>query len=60
MEAFREGLRGAGFIEGQNLVIELRYAQRGPQQLIEFATEFVRLQVDVIQANGDLAPRIAQ
>ena len=60
LESLREGLREAGFVEGQNLVIELRYAQRGPQQLAEFAAEFVRLQVDVIQANGDLAPRVAQ
>jgi putative ABC transport system substrate-binding protein len=60
LESFREGLREAGFVEGQNLVIELRYAQRGPQQLAEFAAEFVRLQVDVIQANGDLAPQVAQ
>jgi putative ABC transport system substrate-binding protein len=60
LESFREGLREAGFVEGQNLVIELRYAQQGPQQLAEFAAEFVRLQVDVIQANGDLAPQVAQ
>lgn len=60
LEAFREGLRDGGFIEGQNVIVELRYAQRGPQQLTEFAAEFVRMKVDVIQANGDLAPRVAQ
>jgi putative ABC transport system substrate-binding protein len=60
MEAFRQGLREMGFVEGQNAVIELRYAQRGPQQLVELAAELVRSQVDVIQASGDLAPRIAQ
>ena len=60
MESFRQGLREAGFIEGQNLVIELRYAQKGSQQLAELAAEFVRLKVDVIQASGDLAPRIAR
>ena len=60
LELFREGLREAGFVEGQNLIIELRYAKRGPQQLAEFAAEFVRLKVDVIQANGDFAPRVAQ
>jgi ABC-type uncharacterized transport system substrate-binding protein len=60
MEAFRQGLREAGFVEGQNLVIELRYAQRGPQQLAELAAEFARLRVDVIHASGDLAPRVAQ
>jgi len=60
LEAFREGLRDGGFIEGQHVVVELRYAPRDPQQLAEFAAEFVRMKVDVIQANGDLAPRVAQ
>jgi len=60
MESFRQGLREAGFIDGQNVIIELRYAQKGPQQLAEFAAEFVRMNVDVIQASGDLAPRIIQ
>ena len=60
MESLREGLRQAGFIEGRNLVIEMRYAQRGPQQLAELAAELVRLKVEVIHASGDLAPRVAQ
>jgi putative tryptophan/tyrosine transport system substrate-binding protein len=60
LEAYREGLRDGGFVEGQNVIVELRYAQRGVQQLAEFAAEFVRMKVDVIQANGDLAPRVAQ
>ena len=33
MESFRQGLRAAGFVDGQNVAIELRYAQKGPQQL---------------------------
>jgi putative ABC transport system substrate-binding protein len=60
MEAFRQGLRDLGFIDGQNVIIELRYAQGGVQQLPELAAELVRLKIDVIQASGDLAPRIAQ
>src|SRR5262245_16442220 len=60
LESFREGLREAGFIEGQNLVVELRYSRRGPQYLPELAAELVRLNVEVIQASGDNAPRIAQ
>jgi putative ABC transport system substrate-binding protein len=31
MESFRQGLRALGFVDGQNVVVELRYAQRGPQ-----------------------------
>jgi putative ABC transport system substrate-binding protein len=60
LESFREGLRGSGFVEGQNLVIALRYAQRGLQQLPELAAELVHLKVEVIEASGDFAPRVAQ
>jgi ABC-type uncharacterized transport system substrate-binding protein len=60
MESFRQGLRALGFVDGQNTAIELRYAQRGPQQLPELAAELIRLKVDVIFASGDLAPKVAQ
>ena len=60
MESFRQGLRALGFVDGQNIAIELRYAQRGPQQLPELAAELIRLKVDVILAPGDLAPKVAQ
>jgi putative ABC transport system substrate-binding protein len=60
MESFRQGLRASGFIDGENIAIELRYAQRGSQQLPELAAELVRLKVDVIFAGGDLAARVAQ
>src|SRR5262249_48584381 len=60
MESFRQGLRALGFVDGQNVAIELRYAQGGPQQLPELAAEVVRLKVDVIFASGDLAPQVAQ
>jgi putative ABC transport system substrate-binding protein len=60
MESFRQGLRASGFVDGQNIAIELRYAQGGPQQLPELAAELVRLKVDVIFASGDLAPKVAQ
>jgi putative tryptophan/tyrosine transport system substrate-binding protein len=60
MESFRQGLRALGFVDGQNIAIELRYAQGGPPQLPELAAELVRLKVDVIFASGDLAPKVAQ
>src|SRR4030095_16954708 len=47
LESFREGLREAGFIEGENLVIELRYSRTGLQHLPELAAELVRLKVEV-------------
>ena len=60
MESFREGLRQFGFIEGQNIAIEIRYAQNGLKQLPELAAELVRMKVDVIASFGDFAPRIVQ
>ncbi len=60
LELFRDGLREAGYIEGHNLIIELRYSRRGSQHLPELAAELVRLKVEVIQASGDHAPKIAQ
>jgi putative tryptophan/tyrosine transport system substrate-binding protein len=60
MESFRRGLREQGYVEGRNVAIELRYAERGPQQLPELAAELVRLNVDVILASGDFAPKVAQ
>jgi len=60
MESFRQGLRALGFVDGQNIAIELRYAQRGPQQLPELAAELISLKAGVILAPGDLAPKVAQ
>ena len=60
LKSFREGLREAGFIEGENLVIELLYSKTGLQHLPELAAELVRLKVEVIEASGDFAPRVAQ
>jgi len=47
-EAFRQGLRQLGYVEGKNIVIEWRYAEGKLNRLDEFAAEFVRLKVDVI------------
>ena len=52
MEAFRQGLRDLGYVEGQNLVIEYRYAEGSAERLPDLAAELVRLQVDVIVAGG--------
>src|SRR6266849_2462023 len=48
VEAFRQGLRDLGYVEGQNLVLEARYAEGHPERLSDLATELVRLQVDVL------------
>jgi putative ABC transport system substrate-binding protein len=59
-EAFRQGLRALGYIEGQNLVIEFRYAEGKAERLPDLAAELVRLQVEVIVAGGAPAIRAAQ
>jgi ABC-type uncharacterized transport system substrate-binding protein len=50
-EAFRQGLRDLGYIEGQNIVVENRYAE-GVAEYPNLATELVRLKVDVIVASS--------
>jgi putative ABC transport system substrate-binding protein len=47
-EAFRRGLRELGWIEGQNLAIEYRWAEGRPERMRQLAEELVRLQVDII------------
>jgi putative ABC transport system substrate-binding protein len=58
-EAFRQGLRDLGYVEGQNLVIERRSAEGRTESLRDLAAELVRLQVDVIVTGGDNAARVA-
>jgi putative tryptophan/tyrosine transport system substrate-binding protein len=52
LEAFRQGLRDLGYIEGQNVVIEYRSADGRPERFSELATELVGLKVDVIVTRG--------
>ena len=54
LEAFRRGLRALGYIEGQNISIEYRYAEGRFNQLAKFADDLVRLKVDVIVAGGGI------
>ena len=48
--AFKEGLRELGWVEGKQIELEYRYAGGQVDKLSEFATELVRLKVDVIVA----------
>jgi putative tryptophan/tyrosine transport system substrate-binding protein len=50
LEAFRQGLREFGWVEGQNIVIEGRWAEGRLDRLPDLAAEMVRLNVDVIAA----------
>ena len=60
LESFREGLRRSGFVEGQNVAIDLRYVQAGQQTLAEHAADLVRAKVAVIATFGDSGTKIAQ
>src|SRR5262245_48004206 len=51
-EAFRQGLRDFGYVEGKDVVIEWRYAEGNPNTFPELAADLVRLKVDVIVAPG--------
>lgn len=58
-EAFAQGLRQLGYIEGRNIIIEYRFAAGREDRLPELAAELVRLNVDVIVAGSTPAARAA-
>jgi len=60
VEAFRQGLRELGYVEGKNIVIEYRWAQGKADRLPDLAEELVRLKVDVIVSNGPTPTRSAK
>ncbi len=59
-EAFRQGLRDLGYIEGQNIVIEMRNVESKVDLLADLAVELVQLKVDLIVALEPPAVRAAQ
>ena len=60
IEAFRQGLRELGYVEGKNILIEQRYAEGQLNHMNELAAELVRLKVDVIVTIGPAATRPAK
>jgi putative tryptophan/tyrosine transport system substrate-binding protein len=60
VEAGKAALRDAGYIEGQNIVVEYRFAGRSLETLQAQAAELVALKVDVLVVVGDLAIRTVQ
>ena len=60
IESFRQGLRELGYVEGQNIAIEYRFAEGRPERLLALAAELVLLKVDVIVTGGPPAPEAAK
>jgi len=59
-DAFRQGLHELGYVEGQTITIEWRYAEGREEQLPALAAALVRLDVDVIVTAGALATQVAK
>lgn len=60
VDTFRRGLRDLGYVEGQTIAIEYRWAEEKPARLPELAAELVHLKVDVIVAPGGQAAQAAR
>jgi putative ABC transport system substrate-binding protein len=59
-EAFRQGLRELGYVEGESVFIEYQFADGRPDHLPALAAELVRLKVSVIVTEGTTATRVAK
>src|SRR3989442_5103733 len=59
-EGFLQGLRESGYVEGQNIAIEQRYAEGKPELFPDRAADLIRLKVDVIFARGPWAVSAAK
>jgi putative ABC transport system substrate-binding protein len=60
LEAFRQGLRELGYVEGQNIAIESRWTEGKDDRLPALAADLVRSKVDVVVAETGAATRAAQ
>jgi putative ABC transport system substrate-binding protein len=59
-DGFRDGLRANGYVEGQTIVIEQRYADGAFDRLGDLAAELVRLNLDVIVVDGSATAKVVK
>ena len=59
LRAFRQGLKESGYVEGENVAIEFRWAENQLDRLPALASDLVRKRVSVIVATGGTVPAIA-
>src|SRR5687767_11704412 len=60
VEGLRQGLRERGYVEGENIVVEYRWADGNEQRLRSLVDELIGLKVDVIVASAPEATRVAK
>ena len=60
LAAFRDGLKALGYVEGQNISIEYRWAEGNTTRLPELANELVHQKVDIILAGGSVGAEAAK
>ena len=60
INSFKRGLRAFGYVDGRNVVIEYRFANRNFRRLLKFAAELVSLKVDVIVTPSPTPTRVAR
>jgi putative ABC transport system substrate-binding protein len=60
LAAFRDGLKDLGYVEGQNISIEYRWAEGNTTRLPELANELVHQKVDIILAGGTVVAEAAK
>jgi putative ABC transport system substrate-binding protein len=60
LEAFRQGLRQRGYLEGKGIILESRFGEGKPDQIQRFAAELVGLKVDILVTSGTPATQAAK
>lgn len=60
VDAFRQGLRELGYVEGRNIIMEHRYAEGKFERLAELAEDLARRKIDIFLVPNDLTARAAQ